>query len=69
MAGSQRTLLTQTSLVATGIAALLVFFPRAMGITFGVITLYLFLTSLYSALRQGPGRPAVGPASRRAGGQ
>ena len=76
MGGSQRALLTQTSLVATGIAALLVFFPRAMGITFGVITLYLFLTSLYGTVKQDrsragglTGRRADGQAGRRAGGQ
>lgn len=59
LGGSQRALLTQTSLAMTVIAALLFFFPRAMGVTFGALTLYLFLTSLAGMLREG--RRAGGP--------
>jgi hypothetical protein len=52
MGGSQRALLTQASLLATVIAALLFFFPRTMGLIFGTLTLYFFLTSLYGAWSQ-----------------
>jgi hypothetical protein len=46
MSGSQRALLAQGSLVVTVMAGLLIFFPRAMGLTFGFLTVYLFLTSV-----------------------
>ena len=72
MGGSQRALLTQTSLVATLIAALLFFFPRVMGLVFGTLTLYFFLTSVYGiwirARRAQAGRVARQPGGR-AGGQ
>jgi cardiolipin synthase len=51
MGGSQRALLTQTTLVVTGIAALLFFFPRVMGLVFGGLTLYFFLTSVLAMAR------------------
>ena len=53
MGGSQRALLTQGSLVVTVIAALLFLFPQTMGLTFGVLTLYLFVTSVLGIARQG----------------
>jgi hypothetical protein len=56
MGGSQRALLTQGSLVVTAIAALLFLFPRAMGLTFGLLTLYLFLTSVLTVARRNDGR-------------
>lgn len=64
LGGSQRALLTQASLVATVIAALLVFFPRTMGLIFGALTLYFFLTSVLALARRRGGQ-----AGRRAGGQ
>lgn len=64
MGGSQRALLAQTSLLVTALAALLFLFPRAMGLLFGGITLYLFLTSVL-----GMARRQDGPAVRRAVGQ
>lgn len=62
LGGSQRALLTQGSLVVTAVAALLFFFPRTMGLTFGLVTLYLFLTSVVGLARGGQ-------AGRRTGGQ
>lgn len=62
MGGSQRALLTQASLVVTVIAALLFFFPRIMGLVFGVLTLYFFLTSVLASVRHSRGGPADGRA-------
>lgn len=62
MGGSQRALLTQGSLLVTAVAALLFFFPRAMGLTFGLLTLYLFLTSVLGLARKGR---KDGPVERR----
>jgi cardiolipin synthase len=53
MGGSQRALLTQGSLMVTAIAVLLFFFPRAMGLTFGLLTVYLFVTSVLGMAREG----------------
>jgi len=52
LGGSQRALLTQGSLLMTAIAALLFLFPRTMGLTFGLVTLYLFVTSVLGLTRQ-----------------
>ncbi len=63
LGGSQRALLAQGSLVVTAIAALLFFFPQQMGLTFGLLTLYLFVTSVAGLARKD------GPTDRRTGGQ
>jgi cardiolipin synthase len=64
LGGSQRALITQSSLMVTVIAGLLFFFPRAMGFTFGFLTLYLFVTSVLALARRKDGR-----TGRRADGQ
>jgi len=53
LGGSRRALLMQGSLVVTFIAALLIFFPRQMGIAFGVLTLYLFVVLAVGLAREG----------------
>jgi cardiolipin synthase len=60
--GSQRALLLQQSLGLTVLAALLLFFPRVMGIIFGSLTLYFALTGLLDMLRRRRRRHADGVA-------